>query len=59
MKVKCAICGCKMKDKLPYSDSSEVLDLCKICVEIQDGFLERRVQEIKDCKEKRRKGDKK
>ncbi len=58
MKVKCALCGCQMKDKLPYSDPSELLGLCRDCEKIQDIFLERRVQEIKDKNLGRRKSDK-
>lgn len=59
MKVKCSLCGKPMKDKLPYSDPTEVLDMCKGCENIQDVFLERRLKEIKDTKERRRKDDKK
>ena len=58
MKFICVICGFPMKDKLPYTDSSVNKGMCPSCEKIQDVFLERRLQEIKDCKEKRRKEDK-
>jgi len=58
MKFICVICGCAMKDKLPYSDTSVNKGMCPSCEKIQDVFLERRLQEIKDSKERRRKTDK-
>ena len=59
MKFICVICGCQMKDKLPYSDSKTYQGMCPQCEKIQDVFLDRRIQEQKECKEKRRKNDKK
>ena len=58
MKYICVICCFPMKDKLPYTDSSVNKGMCPSCEKIQDVFLERRIQEAKDNKENRRKGDK-
>ena len=54
----CCICGEKMKDALPYSDSSTIPDMCKRCQGIQDVFIERRLKEKKDSGDRRRKTDK-
>jgi hypothetical protein len=53
----CSICGRK-KYKPPFSDKREVIDMCPDCTGIQDTFLERRLGEAKDTKERRRKEDK-
>ena len=57
MNCTCSICGRK-KYKPPFEDKRDVIDMCPDCTGIQDTFIERRIQEIKNCKEKRRKGDK-
>jgi hypothetical protein len=54
----CSICSRK-KYKPPFEDKRTVIDMCRQCMKIQDTFLERRLGEIKDTKERRRKDDKK
>lgn len=56
--LRCVICGRK-KYSPPFENKEEILDLCNICKEIQDAFIERRLNQKKDTKERRRKSDKK
>lgn len=54
----CVICG-RVKYFPPFEEKLEVRDLCRQCDKIQDLFLEKRIKEVKDSGERRRKEDKK